>query len=351
MTPEDAVQQQAGRAERLYAELRSARRLIGQLQAEIEEWQRKVNLVTSIREAKLAQPVWLRPPKRKEEARATPTLLLSDLHLDEVVRPAEVEWANAYNRAIAERRLQAVFQRGAMIAKEYLSGLTYDGAVIMLGGDIVSGNIHEELARTNEDQIMATVVHWVPLLAAGLGLWAEEFGRVHVAAVVGNHGRNTSKPIHKGTARDNFDWLIYCWLADRFRDDPRFTWQIPDGADVTVSIYNTRFLLTHGNAFKGGDGQVGPLGPVMRGHLRTQRRQIALQQPYDWLVMGHWHTYTHAQNVIVNGSLKGLDEYAYQGRLGVEPPQQAFWVTTPEHGVTFAAPVFALTKGERRLWR
>jgi hypothetical protein len=44
--------------------------------------------------------------------------------------------------------------------------------------------------------------------------------------------------------------------------------------------------------------------------------------------------------VIVGGTLKGLDEYAYMGNFGYEPPQQAWWVTTPEMGITVNAPIY-----------
>jgi len=330
----------ASRAERLYAELRAARRRIGSLEAQIEDMQRLVHVLRDIPVPEKT-PRWLKPKKATRHHTAIPTLFISDTHFDEVVDPAAVGGVNSYNREIAEVRLRRVFERGIVLTRDYLSGVRYDGAVILLGGDIVSGNIHEELARTNEDQIMGTVVHWVPQLAAGIEMWAEVFGRVHVVAVVGNHGRNSQKMPSKGIVRDNFDWLIYRWVADRLREDERITWQIPEGPDAYFPIYNTRFLLTHGNAFRGGDGQVGPLGPIIRGNLRTYRRQMFLDQPYDWLVMGHWHTYAHVAGLVVNGSLKGYDEYAYAQRFTPERPQQAFWLTTPENGVTVAAPIFA----------
>lgn len=59
----------------------------------------------------------------------------------------------------------------------------------------------------------------------------------------------------------------------------------------------------------------------------------------DWLVMGHWHQYFHGKGLIVSGSMKGYDEYAYVSNFEPEPPQLAFWVTTPEHGVTISAPI------------
>ena len=42
-----------------------------------------------------------------------------------------------------------------------------------------------------------------------------------------------------------------------------------------------------------------------------------------------------------NGSLKGYDEYAADNNFGFEPASQNFWVTHPDHGITFDAPVYA----------
>jgi hypothetical protein len=51
--------------------------------------------------------------------------------------------------------------------------------------------------------------------------------------------------------------------------------------------------------------------------------------------MGHWHTYLALSDVIVNGSLKGYDEYARLAmRAPYEPPIQALFFVHPEHGIT-----------------
>lgn len=329
---------QAARAERLYQELRAARRRLGKAEQEIEQLQRQIAHLTGGKATAIRATYKPTQGVEQHDRTGTAVLLLSDLHLDEVVRPEEVGGYNRYDRATAERRLQRVMQHGLLLAKDYLN-FTWDGAVVIMAGDMVSGDIHEELVASNETSTLDTVVYWTPILAEWLRTWADAFGKLHVVGVVGNHGRTTKHWQFKHTARTSYDWLLYQWVRDRLRDDPRFTWQIPDGADALLRVHNIRYLVTHGNAFRGGDGQVGPLGPVIRGHLRTLRREQVIGNGYDWMVMGHWHTYTHANGVVINGSLKGLDEYAYQRRMVPEPPQQAFWVTT-HWGVTCAMPIF-----------
>ena len=132
-------------------------------------------------------------------------------------------------------------------------------------GDIFSGNIHEELIQTNEDTILGSLDHWADLLAAVIEGAVDEFGHVHFAGVVGNHGRNTRKPRAKLRVRDNFDWFLYRMLARHFAKDSRVTFQIPESADCNVKIYNTNYRLSHGDQFRGGSGIAGMLSPLMLG--------------------------------------------------------------------------------------
>jgi hypothetical protein len=60
---------------------------------------------------------------------------------------------------------------------------------------------------------------------------------------------------------------------------------------------------------------------------------------YDTMIVGHFHTYIHTRTLIVNGSLKGMDEYAYTNNFSFEEPQQALWLNHPRHGITFRMPV------------
>ena len=65
---------------------------------------------------------------------------------------------------------------------------------------------------------------------------------------------------------------------------------------------------------------------------------------YDTMILGHFHQYLVIPGVIVNGSLKGYDEYAYVSNFGFETPRQAFWVTTPEHGPSFHTAIEVMNR-------
>lgn len=285
----------------------------------------------------LKPPKWLSPKRRKGERRAIVCTILSDTHFDEVVNPAELDGMNAYSRSIAERRLERYFNGVVKLSRDYLSGMTYEGCVLMLGGDLISGDIHEELSQSNEGTALETVLHWTEQIASGIAMLADTFGKVHVPCVVGNHGRRTRKPRAKRRARDNFDWLIAQMLARHFAADKRITFDIPDGTDRLIEVYDTRFLLTHGDQVGGGGGIGGIWPPLMRMRAKKATRYV-----FDTLVCGHWHSLIMAPTagLIVNGSLKGYDEYAAISNFFPERAQQALWLVAPDEGVTFSAPVF-----------
>lgn len=295
----------------------------------------RCDLLTALDGVSATPPTWLRKAPKKGTHRGIANLLLSDLHLDEVVQPRQMGDVNAYNRAIAERRLRATVERTAEVARDYLQGIEYEGLTLWLGGDVFSGNIHEELKTTNEAPIMASFDYWVDPMVAAIRLLADEFGTVHVPGCVGNHGRLTTKPVMKNRVEDNFDWLFYRVLARELRGDARVTWQLPVTADVSVQHYEHRYLLTHGDQFRGGSGISGIQTPLALGAFRKSKRQQAIADPFDTMLLGHFHQYMTLPGIVVNGSVKGYDEYAAISNFGFEVPQQAFWITTPERGPAF----------------
>lgn len=310
---------------------------------------RELDLILGLTHGLSEPPTWLTSPKKSSKHRGTPWLLLSDLHLDEVVQPAEVLGMNSYNRKIAEMRLENTFTGATKIARDYWTGITYDGIVAPLMGDLYSGDIHEELTQTNEDTLLGSILHWVDHLGAGLTLLADEFGKVHVPVVVGNHSRRTRKPRSKFRARDNFDWFTGHLLAKMFKADKRITFDVSESPDTIVQSYGHRVMVTHGDQANGGNGIGGAFMPIMRLDAKKRARQAAVNQQFDLMVLGHWHTLMFAPQFVVNGTTKGYDEYAFTSNFGYEPPSQAMFLMTPEHGKTFTAPVFCADR-KREGW-
>lgn len=318
--------------------------------SESERWteERIKSEVLKLVDSEPTIPDWLSVPKHiVDDLTGVPTFFASDWHFAEVINAAEIGGVNEYNMAIAKTRARTFIQVGIDLLKNHMKSPKYEGCVFILGGDMVSGDIHEELQQTNEVESLPAVVELFGVLSWCVSTLADEFGKVFIPCVTGNHGRMSRKPRAKRRNHTNFDWLLYQMLRLKFEDDKRVTFLIPEGPDVLFSVYDTRYLLTHGDQFRGGDGMAGAVVPIARGDKRKRAKQMQVDMGYDILLMGHWHQYMHLGRWIVNGSLKGYDEYADSMNLDYEPPQQAVWVTHPHHGVTFRMPVFVDRKAKK----
>lgn len=295
--------------------------------------------ILSMATAPAPPPDWLVTKKVAFAGPGVPTLFASDWHWGEVVDDRQIGGVNSYSVAIAQERAKAMIEVATDLLFNHMSMPKYPGIVFALGGDMVSGDIHEELTATNESEIMPVVLDLFGVLTWCISTLADTFGKVFVPCVSGNHGRNTLKIRAKGRNFTSFDWLVYQFLAKRFEADKRVTFMIPDGSDAHYSVMGHRYLLTHGDQFRGGDGMIGALGPIIRGDHRKRSRNSQIDMDYDTMLLGHWHQLIQLQRLIVNGSLKGYDEYAYTANFGYEPPRQALWITHPDQGITFSAAV------------
>jgi hypothetical protein len=285
-------------------------------------------------------PKWLVESDGYESWEAVPTLFLSDLHWGEVVDPNQIGGVNNYDMEIARNRLESVVSTACNLL-DMVDG-EYPGIVVALGGDMVSGDIHEELSETNAEPMMPVLLDLLDNLVAAIEVLTDRFGRVFVPCVTGNHARTSRKPRAKMRNFTNFDWLLYTLLERHFKNDSRVVFMIPDGSDALYAIYNTKYLLTHGDQMRStGEAMIGAIGSIIRGDYKKRSRNGQIDMSYDCLLLGHWHQLIQMQRLIVNGSLKGYDEYAYANNFGYEQPRQALWLTHKEHGIIMSMPVNA----------
>ena len=297
------------------------------------------SVILKMADAPVEPPQWLVDRKTSKRSPGVPTLFASDWHWAEIVYPKQVANLNEYNLAIAQHRAKNLVAGAIGLLRDHMVNPEYPGIVFVLGGDMVSGGIHEELLATDEVEIMPAVLDLFGVLIWCIDTLVAEFGHVFLPCVTGNHGRSTKKIRAKGRAYTSYDWLLYQFLARHYEKDPRITFLIPDGPDCAYKVYNHRYLLTHGDQARGGDGVIGMLGPVIRMDHRKRSRASQIDQSYDTMLLGHFHQLTQLRRLIINGSLKGYDEYAFSNNFGFEPPQQALWMTHPTRGITFSMPV------------
>lgn len=290
-------------------------------------------------------PKWLVKSSPAKGAPGVPTLLLSDFHWGEVVDSEAVNGLNVYDYKIAQKRLKSTVETTIDLCTNHMVNPKYPGIVVALGGDMISGHIHEELTETNAGTNIECVLDLFDHLIWAIDSLADVFGKVFVPCAYGNHGRMFKQYRHKQAAATSFDWMLYVMLEKHYKKDDRVTFMVPTGYDAYYKVYNINYLLTHGDRLgaKGGAGIIGMLGPVARGVQKIKTEYATHKKPIDYVLMGHWHQYITLNGIIVNGSLKGYDEYAASARFSYEVPKQALWFTHPKYGVTYQIPVLSET--------
>lgn len=298
-------------------------------------------------ETKRFEPLIISPERHEPGAPGIPMALWSDWHWGETVDPRQMGGLNEFNREVAELRVKRLVERLLDLCFNYTGAkMSDEHIVVCLGGDMVSGLIHEELVATNWGNIADQVEECGSAIVGALYALADAFKRVTViAGVPGNHGRTTPKPTAKGRL-DSYDRTIYRRIGNQLAGDPRFETVFCDDIDYRFQVSGRWFLLTHGDSqgVRGGDGIIGAYGPIIRGFLKVKAAEQEIGRHFDYMLQGHWHQYIPAAAglpVITNGTLKGYCEFARVIlRAKFARPCQAMWLVSPKHGVVGQQPIY-----------
>jgi hypothetical protein len=306
----------------------------------------KASEALSKRKTIVNAPSGFDPKKYKDKSLGgVPVLLLSDWHWGEVVDADQINGFNEFNLEIAHKRCDRVFDTALELLLARQAGMHYEGIVVPLLGDMLSGNIHEELQRTNDVPIMVAIQDLADKLSARLLDVAQHFEWVYVPCVVGNHGRIDRKPVAKNAPVESYEHILYRmiqgFVTRTLGENCNVQFEISPSLDMPVKIYNTGFLLTHGDQIKGGSG-IGNFWPSMiKTYHKKQANYSGNGMSFDYMVCGHFHHYGVADRCIVNGSLKGYDEWVASQNFAYESPIQALWVVHPHYGITAHYAVYA----------
>lgn len=335
LTPDTKVIDEKARVE---AELAAVKRRVKTLELDADSAAKVREEIYKIAARSPEPPDWLDRPGRIG-SRGAPITLWSDWHRGEVVKAHEVGGVNEFNAEVHDNRVKRLVDTIIDLSFNHMgrAKTKYPGIIVCLGGDLINGDIHEELVETSDRTTQENVNELTDLCAAAIDKLAEKFGKAFVPCVPGNHGRSTRKPRMKGRVHTSIEWNVYCNLARCFRGSKHIQFFIPDETDAYFKVFGHRYLLTHGDSLgvRGGDGIIGAIGPIMRGAIKVGRSEAQIGRDFDTILMGHWHQYLTLPGIVVNNSLKGYDEFARLAlRAPYSRPSQALWFTHPEHGIT-----------------
>ena len=288
------------------------------------------------------------PPPRYGTAKGSPQTMvavLTDTHVGERVSLTQMSGLNSYDLDIFSRRMSGWTQQVFNLAVYRRSICPVDDLVVPMLGDMVSGDIHEELSRSNIDNCMMQMLSAAHVIAQALMFLAPHFSSITVPCVVGNHGRMTRKPPMKDKYMD-WDYLTYQWVAAFCSNQPNITFEIPKSFAHMIEVCGRKILLFHGDSISGGGSSqsIHRMVGSMRGV--TQFRQAleatviehdgALSDTFTDVMLGHFHR-TDMYDIgtgsaWICGTMKGGDEFSINRLHTLSAPKQVITYWHPVYG-------------------
>ena len=260
----------------------------------------------------------------------------SDLHAGETVSLEETGGLNEYSWHTMLKRHDRL--REGLFSYQDNRPYPVDTLHIFALGDMLSGNIHDELVATNEIPLAEATVQLGLDGAEWIESLTERFPRIVVSGVVGNHPRAHKKPWAK-QGYDNADWTAYHVMATALKKNPRVTFDIPKANQHRVIVAEKwPVLLWHGDGVRSTMPGV-PWGGIMRRVNALRHQYASAGQPVKYFHSGHIHVANVVEGgeICTNGSIKGPDEFSIKAFGGGRPPQQVLSTFHPRRGFTEAA--------------
>ena len=261
--------------------------------------------------------------------------ILSDTHIEENVKPESVDGANEYNLKIAKARMEAFFRNTVKLVTKEQQDATINTLVLAILGDLISGNIHDELMESCEVPPVEAAILAQNFVTSGIEYILENTKlNLVVPCCVGNHSRITQQ-VHVSTEQGNsLEWMIYCNLASHFKNNKRVQFVLSKSYFTWVKVFDYDIRFHHGHAMKFGGGIGGLTIPVLKAIARYDLSRKAYLD-----VFGHVHTPLDGGKFISNGCMIG--DTPYGKRLGFTGrPQQQFFLIDKGYGKTAVFPIF-----------
>lgn len=308
--------------------LREALQSIDRLEAKLATYEQFASVpIAPIKPAKL------HAGKRPAAAVA----LLSDVHAEERVERTDAI-PNEYSLTIAERRVARFFAGTAWLTQHAAQhDFAIDSLVVWLGGDLISGDIHDELLERCEvppAEASLAVLEW--LVGGFRSLCAALPGvRIYAPCTWGNHSRTTDRVRPATGYGHSWEWLLYCFLARELRDEPRVQVYAPRDEMVYLTVHERELAFAHGHQmrYKGGIG--GVTIPAIKAVHRWQEWREC-----DYYHFGHFHTRLDLGQIAFNGSVIGPSPYGLSKGLSPSTPEQSFYVLDDKRGKTMCCPLW-----------
>jgi len=267
---------------------------------------------------------------------------LTDTHVGDNVSSEQMVGLNSYDLDLFNRRIWGWTNQVLNLAEYRRNICDVEELVIPMLGDMISGDIHEELARTNIDNCMMQMMYGANIISQALMFLAPHFNEIRVPCVIGNHGRMTRKIPSKDRYMD-WDYMMYQWIAAFCREQTNIKFEIPKSFAHVFNVANRNILIMHGDSIAGGGATASIQRAItsLRAVLQYKTQIIAdadfeVPSAFDDVLLGHFHRIDEIDigtgSLHICGTTKGGDEFVFSRLHVITKPKHVVLYYHPEYG-------------------
>lgn len=259
----------------------------------------------------------------------------SDWHVEERVDKESINFLNEYNLDIARFRITRFYQNTLKLVRILSVDTKIKTLVIPHIGDLISGNIHEELLENCLLRPIDATIMAKQLIKSGLDMILNNSKlNLIIPCSCGNHSR-ISKKIHFATESGNsLEYFLFKVLESEYTGNSRIKFIINRSYHTYMTVFNKIIRLHHGHQIRYNGGVGGIYIPVNKAIAQWNKGKKA-----DYDVIGHFHQRRDGGNFICNGSIIGHNSFALSIKADYEEPQQTFFLIHKTKGKTIVAPI------------
>lgn len=230
-------------------------------------------------------------------------LMLSDWHYGAI---CDSQW-NYYDTNVAKERAEQLVVK----TQSYILSLGITDLIVEINGDMCEGMIHIGNRVASEESVVEQIINVSKLLSKCILSLKPYVNSIKVVTTLGNHGRLTPNRKEQADERENFEMLIPEFLRLTLGDDIHIV--TSQGLDFVKYEFDNKIIcLSHGHH----DKAKSAIDNMIRVYKVVP----------DEIHLGHWHHMSDLNDsnihVVVNGSIKGVDDFGLKATRCTTQPSQ-----------------------------
>lgn len=251
-------------------------------------------------------------PDNKKYNKKSMLVSLNDLHYGQDI----INFWNVYNSEVCQQRIAEYLDKIIEIQAEQNA----EECVVWANGDLISGNIHNEISITNKENVIEQLTQVSELIASFLACLSNYFNKVRFVSVAGNHSRLGKK--EDSLKDERLDDIVEWYLKARLQNISKIKFDEYKKIDTTMYVVKVQGL-----------NYVGVHGDYDYSDTSIRNLVSMVEEPVYAILSGHLHhnkiDTVQGIKTIMGGSMIGMDSYCIQKRI-IGVPEQLVCICTQD---------------------